>query len=99
MPDVLCEWAQYHLFPNLPRGTILVLDNTSIFYSDDFMELLRMATWDPECGLVHYLFCHHSPAIAQTTIRLNDVSRRSKRLFVEMKMPQFMISERPCKMP
>jgi len=52
--DVLCDWAQYRLFPNLPRGTTLVLDNASIHHSDGFMDSLDMAIRYPGCVLVHY---------------------------------------------
>ena len=39
--EVLCEWAEEHLLPNLPPASYLVLDNAAIHHHDDFIALLE----------------------------------------------------------
>lgn len=54
--NVLIEWATNFLLPNLPPGSILVLDNASIHHDLDFHDLLKAARKDPSCGLIDFLF-------------------------------------------
>ena len=54
--NVLIEWATEYLLPNLPPGSILVLDNASIHHDLQFKALLKAAVKDPSCGLIDFLF-------------------------------------------
>ena len=54
--DVLIEWATFYLLPNMPPGSILVMDNASIHHDTVFKELLEAAILDPQCGIVDYLY-------------------------------------------
>jgi|TARA_B110000211_G_scaffold227038_1_gene281386 transposase len=54
--DVLIEWATFHLLPNMPTGSILVMDNASIHHDVEFKQLLERAKLDPKCGMIDYLY-------------------------------------------
>ena len=53
---VLIEWATFHLLPNMPTGSILVMDNASIHHDLEFKQLLDKAKLDPKCGMIDYLY-------------------------------------------
>ena len=54
--NILIEWATHHLLPNMPVGSVLVMDNASIHHDSQFKALLDAAILDPGCGIVQYLF-------------------------------------------
>jgi len=53
---VLLRWMRDDLLPNLPPGSILVLDNAGIHHHNDIKLLLKKAVIDPKCSLVRVLY-------------------------------------------
>ena len=53
---VFIRWVKESLLPNLPPGTILVLDNAAIHHHDEVKLCLTNAIADPNCNLCRLLF-------------------------------------------